>query len=290
YKRLASQLPRTVVSAADADSPTVLCARAEMQSWEMVQLEPSAMRDSDPLHRPPGISPTGANMAATLFDLAKTIDPQTGLPDEEAVYQRAGNRLAELLGEVGTVVVEKDEKRELLTLCTVDRFGARTPARSLSDGTLSFIALVLKQMSTRPQRLLCMEEPENGIHPKRIAAILNLLRETSVDTHAAVDPSNPLRQVIINTHSPAVVQQVPDDSLLVAELLPWRDVGNKMSSRLTVSAMSDTWRTKMPGNVRITTKGTILAYLRPVDSRQEDEQPFCRVIDRHEIHQLTLDL
>jgi predicted ATPase len=182
YKRLASQLPRTVVSAADADSPTVLCAKAEMQSWEMVQLEPSAMRESDPLHQPPGISPAGAHMAATLYDLGKANEHGGKTSDPEAAYQSAGNRLAELIGDTGSVRVEKDDKRELLTLCVVDRFGAQTPARSLSDGTLSFIALVLKQMETQPQRLLCMEEPENGIHPKRISAILNLLRETSVDT------------------------------------------------------------------------------------------------------------
>ena len=288
YKRLASQLPRTVLSAADADSPTVLCARAEMRGWEMVQLEPSAMRESDSLHQAPGISPGGAHMAATLFDLGRAgVDP-----DPDAAYQRVGNKLSELIGDVGSVRVDVDEKRELLTICLVDRYGAETSARSLSDGTLSFIALVLKQMETHPQRLICMEEPENGIHPKRIASILNLLRDTAVDTFIPVDESNPLRQVIINTHSPAVVQQVPDDSLLVAEVLPWRDSTGARSARFSVSSFDNTWRTKHFPNYRVTSKGSVLAYLRPAgkDEREPGDRKIVRVVDRPDLEQLLLPL
>lgn len=287
YKRLASQLPRTVVSAVDADSPTVLCARTEMRSWEMVQLEPSAMRESDPLHQPPGISATGAHMPATLFDLGRTPLLPGSKPDPEAAYQRVGNRLAELLGEAGSVIVDEDAKRELLTLCLRDRFGALTPARSLSDGTLSFIALILKQMEPASQRLLCMEEPENGIHPKRIAAILGMLQEIAADTSQVSDEANPLRQVIINTHSPAVVQQVLAESLLVAEAQPW----NGHVTRFSVSALEDTWRQKhFPKTYRATSRGALLAYLKPAPVRRSepDSEPE-RVIDRKDI-QMMLDL
>jgi predicted ATPase len=291
YKRLASQLPRTVLSAADADSPTVLCARAEMQRWEMVQLEPSAMRESDSIHQPPGISPAGGHMAATLYDLGRGQSPQGEDVDAEAAYQRVGNKLAELIGDVGSVRVDVDERRELLTIYLSDRFGAETSARSLSDGTLSFLALVLKQMEPHPQRLICLEEPENGIHPKRIDAILRLLRETAVDTNCAVDESNPLRQVIINTHSPAVVQQVPDESLIVADLLPWKDLAGAPCSRFMISVLSNTWRNKHFEKYRVVSKGSLLAYLRPAPRQSEDpvSATETRVIDRPDI-QLMLNL
>ena len=48
--------------------------------------------------------------------------------------------------------------------------------------------------------------------------MLNLLQAIATDAREPIGLDNPLRQVIINTHSPAVVGQVPDDSLLVAEL------------------------------------------------------------------------
>jgi len=40
----------------------------------------------------------------------------------------------------------------------------------------------------------------------------------STDVNRAASPDNPLRQVIVNTHSPAVVANVPERSLLMADL------------------------------------------------------------------------
>ena len=258
YERIARQLPRTLLSVGDADSPTVLCARSEMRSWELLQLEPSAMRGSDSLHQSPVLDATGAHLAATLYNLART-----GKPNPDAVYQRVSNHLAELLGEVWQVGVDVDERRELLTLFLKDRNGVIIPARSLSDGTLSFIALVLKQMEQGRHGLLCMEEPENGIHPRRIPAILDLLQEIAVDTGAAVDKSNPLRQVIINTHSPSVVQQVPDESLILAERVPALSREKKLFEKLAFSVLPESWRAKASPEAPTITKGSLLAYLRP---------------------------
>lgn len=36
-----------------AESPTVLCARREMESWRILQLEPSALREPDEINAPP---------------------------------------------------------------------------------------------------------------------------------------------------------------------------------------------------------------------------------------------
>ena len=49
--------------------------------------------------------------------------------------------------------------------------------------------------------------------------MLRLLQDIATDTDSPLDEGNPLRQVIINTHSPSVVLQTPEDSLLMAELV-----------------------------------------------------------------------
>ncbi len=282
YKRVARQLPRTLLSAGDADSPTVLCARVELRSWELLQLEPSAMRESDGINQSTGVDASGAHMAATLYELGRIpLIPGT-LADPEAVYQRVSNRLSELLGDVRGVGVDVDEKRELLSLYLVDRMGVRTSARSLSDGTLSFIALVIKQMESRGNRLLCMEEPENGIHPRRIPAILGLIQDIAVDVRSAVDGANPLRQVIVNTHSPSVIQQVPDDSVLFAETSPEWTLGRKTFERLVFRILPDTWRSTGRDDEIIVKKASLLAYLRVPGKRRssdEDEHEEHRVID-----------
>ena len=61
------------------------------------------------------------------------------------------------------------------------------------------------------------EEPENGNPPQRIPGILEFLQNISTDVYRPVGPDNPQRQVIISTHSPDVVNLVPDDSLLLVE-------------------------------------------------------------------------
>ncbi len=99
-----------------------------------------------------------------------------------------------------------------------DHSGTVYPARSLSDGALRFLALSVLELDPKATGLICMEEPENGIHPARIPAILKLLQDIATDVTHPVESDNPLCQVIVNTHSPAVVQQVHDEALLIAEL------------------------------------------------------------------------
>lgn len=291
YKRAARQLPRTVLSAGDADSPTVLCAREEMRRWQQLQLEPSAMRESDSINQPPGVTATGAHMAATLYDLGRRPFGTAGKADPEAVYQQVGNRLFELIEGVKKLGVDVDEKREMLTLYLVDKWGGRTHARSLSDGTLSFIALVMKQMETPGQRLLCMEEPENGIHPKRIPVIIRLLLDITAATDAPSDESNPLRQVIINTHSPVVVQHVPEHSVLFADCTPaWRNNGRTFE-KLDFKTLPGTWRESFSKPHDVVEKGSLLGYLRsprPRKNGTEATEP-RRVVD-NEYVQSVLEL
>jgi predicted ATPase len=67
-------------------------------------------------------------------------------PDEGTAarfYSQVANRLAELIDDVHEVWLERDEKRELLTLYVKSRDGTPHPARALSDGTLRFLALAV---------------------------------------------------------------------------------------------------------------------------------------------------
>jgi len=207
--RLSEPLPRTILSSLSAaESPTAVVARAEIAGWRLLQLEPSAMRRSDELRDPGEVAADGSHMAATLYRLAG--NSRAGSADGgAAVRQRIANRLGELVEDIRDVRVEKDEKRELLTLLARLRDGTEHPARSLSDGTLRFLALAIIEQSTEAGGLFCLEEPENGIHPRRVRAMLDLLQDIAVAPDEPGDEDNPFRQVIINTHSPVVVGEAP---------------------------------------------------------------------------------
>jgi predicted ATPase len=195
------------------------------------------------------------------------------------VYRRIANRLSGLVSDVQSVRVDRDEKRELLSIHVTDRSGTSYPARALSDGTLRFLALAVLDLEPTVSGLLCFEEPENGIHPERIPAILRLLQDIAVDVNWPIDSDNPLRQVIINTHSPAVVGQIPDDALLVAEAKETRRDGRRFN-RVCFSGLPDTWRTKgddaQPGVAR----GQLMAYLNPIAPVDGEKR---RVIDRADL-------
>ena len=112
--------------------------------------------------------------------------------DPERVYSQLANRLSGLIGSVRGIRVDRDEKRELLTLMMTGSDGTELPARALSDGTLRFLALSVLELDPETPGLLCLEEPENGIHPDRIPAILELLQDISTDPKEPADESNPL--------------------------------------------------------------------------------------------------
>ncbi len=133
----------------------------------------------------------------------------------------------------------------------------------MSDGTLRFLALAVLALDPDAKGVICLEEPENGIHPERIPAILRLLQDIAVDVDIPVDSDNPLRQIIINTHSPAVVSQVPDDSLLVAELKEVVQDSDRFKAA-RFSWLSETWRQDAQPDVWPVSRGKLLSYLNPV--------------------------
>lgn len=253
----AQRSPRTVLGSANTDErPTILAARREMQSWRLLQLEPTKLRSPDEFSDDPHVTYDGAHVPATLERIKR--------------FEEVSNRVAALLPEVQSISVDVDNTRRLKTLLLRQRNGLEHKARSLSDGTLRFVALATMAFDPDANGLICLEEPENGIHPSRIGAILELLREMAVNPNEAVSPENPLRQVIINTHSPIVVRNLLPDDLLVA--VPIRM--NKVNSTV-YGAMVNSWRIAEPqlSSTQITgvTLSELLDYLHNMDSATTED-------------------
>ncbi len=273
-RALASSLPRTMLSSVTnaAEHRTLVLARQEMASWTHLQLEPSALRAPDPFTATRSIASNGAHLPATLYDLSLRAE-RGKKGGAEDLYARVSNRLSELVESVRALTVDVDEKRELLSIVLTDREGTPHLAGALSDGTLRFLALTVMEEDPRSRPLLCLEEPENGMHPSRIPAVIELLDALVVDADSPVNEENPLRQVIVNTHSPSVVGGVVDGDLLLARETRVA-VEGKEESRLALSPLSGTWRLKDSADVSPVTRGELLAYLNPFYADEEEsEQP-----------------
>jgi len=269
----ANSLPRTMLSSVNnaAEHRTLVLARQEMMSWTQLQLEPSALRSPDAFTAPHGIAANGAHLPATLHHLGH-LAGQSEADGEANLHARVANRLSELIENVGSVSVDVDEKRQLLNIVMTDLQGTSHLASSLSDGTLRFLALTVMEADPSPRAVLCLEEPENGMHPRRIPAMIRLLQDLAVDPDEPVGPDNPLRQVIVNTHSPSVVAEVPDDSLLVAQVAHDR-VGGRRTWRLTFAPLPDTWRNRIDPAAPAIARGVLQDYLNPLQGEEEAGEP-----------------
>lgn len=107
-----------------------------------------------------------------------------------------------------------------------EKSGFTTPARRLSDGTLRWLSLLSVFLNPEPPPLVCIEEPELGLHPDIIHVLAKLIKEASQRM-----------QLIITTHSSALVEEFSDDpgSVVVCE----KDRGATSFHRLNQPELSE---------------------------------------------------
>ena len=189
------------------DFPHVFAAKEEMRSWTFLQLNPQALRE--PTRQDMGLRDTitqsGGNLAAALYRIKS---------DDQSVLKEISRTLNRLLPQIVSVDVldDKANKQYVIEVTTDDN--RKFSSRVLSEGTLRLLALCVLQFDEHHRGLICFEEPENGVHPFRIKATVDLLKDLSSDFFFE---SAPLRQVLVNTHSPVLVGEMfsQEDSRLL---------------------------------------------------------------------------
>jgi predicted ATPase len=144
-------------------------------------------------------TPTGrsdARLSESMDDLALALN---GL-ERTAAHEKIKDLLLELketyqdyvtrimFGRVGLELVEKPFGKSPL------------PANRLSDGTLRFLALAAILLQSDPPPLICLEEPELGMHPDMIRMVARMIVGASAET-----------QIIVTTHSAHLLTALQDD-------------------------------------------------------------------------------
>jgi predicted ATPase len=79
------------------------------------------------------------------------------------------------------------------------QFKGGIPAERLSDGTLRFLAMATIFFHPRPPSLICLEEPELGMHPDAITIVANMIADASERS-----------QIIVTTHSEHLLTALQD--------------------------------------------------------------------------------
>jgi predicted ATPase len=159
------------------------------------------------------LDPDAVNLGLVLNRIRKVPDAKEALLKHlGAVY--AGVRDVDVSIEGGTVQVFLHENRWVV------------PANRLSDGTLRWLSLLAILLNPSAQSLVCIEEPEIGLHPDLLPLLAQLLREASERM-----------QLIVTTHSDALVDALSDtpESVLVCE----KHEGSTAMRRLDRTALSE---------------------------------------------------
>jgi predicted ATPase len=86
----------------------------------------------------------------------------------------------------------------------------------MSDGTLRYLA-ILTALLVRPEySQLIIEEVDNGLHPSRAGALLNMLRDIGAERHI---------DILVTTHNPALLDA------LGPEMVPFVVIAYRDSER-----------------------------------------------------------
>jgi predicted ATPase len=148
----------------------------------------------------------GDNLAVVLLDMLFT-----GAHDRVRAY------LSRFCDRFNDVKIRLDGS---IAKTYIDESGLLEPLVSwrLSDGTLKFLCLLAVLLQPSPAPLICIEEPEVGLHPDAIQIVAEALVEASERT-----------QLIVTTHSEALIDALSDrpEDVLVTE----RDFDNSTQFR-----------------------------------------------------------
>lgn len=185
--------------------PHLFALRLEFQRWHFFYLDPlTVMRQPSPVREVTSLDVMGGDLSAYLNTL-KVRQPNQFRALEKAVHV--------LVPSVSNIDVEVNRQGEV-DLRLIEN-GVPIPARLVSEGTLRILGLLAVLASKEPPVLVAFEEPENGINPRRIALVADLLKN-----RAATGDT----QLIVTTHSPILPDLIPDDCLYVCRRVQGKTV------------------------------------------------------------------
>jgi len=174
----------------------------------------------------------GGNLGLVLNNLQYQLGSRQIIEKLQSFYEAAEELSIKIYG--GTVQIFIRETGLTLPI----------PATRLSDGTLRYLFLIALLLDPTPPPLICIEEPEIGLHPDILPVVAEMLIEASQRT-----------QLIVTTHSDALVSALSPESVLICD----RDDRGSHLSRLEPErlkkwlenySLGDLWRSGEIGGNR----------------------------------------
>lgn len=198
----------TVLSSiSSTEFPHLFALGDELREIRLLQLDPVTIRrpggtlDSERLHA------DGSNLAAVLARLQTETRSES---QPQGILADISRDLSTLVPAIRQVrAVQENSTRDYRI--EADLHGQTTfNAQVLSDGTLRMLALLAALHDPKHRGLICLEEPENGVHPARLPQLIEVLRSLVTDP-SEEECDQPLSQLLLTSHSPVVLSCVKDE-------------------------------------------------------------------------------
>jgi predicted ATPase len=179
---------------------------------------------------------TGSNLSSVLQRLAEDRDIREEILDwmEQVVpgLEKITAKNRTYNSETGILFKEQGTRKPF-------------PAHMVSDGTIYFLSMLVAVLDTpKEASLILLEEPEQGLHPKVIIELVNLLREAANNNNL----------IWITTHSETLVRQLSLDELWLVNkkrgktYMKHASDGNLQQEDLAPLGLDEVWLSDLLGS------------------------------------------
>jgi predicted ATPase len=171
--------------------------REHLRSVTYFHFSPSSLRAPAQVMPEPRLSEDGSGLPAVL-DHLKDQHPDS--------YERLVDQFKRCVPEVERILLRVTQNGQKAIMLKERRHKEPFSADEISDGLLLFLAILCAMHTPPAASLICLEEPERGVHPRRLKEIVGLLQSL-----AAGDDQRPGTQIVVTTHSPYFLDLFKDD-------------------------------------------------------------------------------
>ncbi|MHA1858984.1 MAG: AAA family ATPase [Candidatus Thorarchaeota archaeon] len=158
------------------------------------QISPFVARQTGTPERSPELGKHGENLPAAVRFLAES---------EPEAFQELLEHLAYTVPTMEGLTTDYVVTKQLGLFFSERGVGKKWFSQDVSDGTIQTIALFLPIVDPR-KRLVCIEEPENCLHPWILRHFMSVCKAKSQE-----------KQILLTTQSVIVVDETPVDSLYI---------------------------------------------------------------------------
>lgn len=173
--------------------PHLTAFREEASRWQFYHLDPNKMRSISPVKAATHISASGEDLAAFYYTLKNTNPNQ---------FDNLVRVLQMLVPDISGLDAELTQAGKLRL--KVREEDVEFSAKVVSEGTLRLLGLLAILSPTNSATTISFEEPENGVHPKRLKLLADLFYNASQRS-----------QIIINTHSYLLAEHLASFACIV---------------------------------------------------------------------------